>query len=382
MLSLAVGSAAMIVLFSVFNGFERLIADLYTAFYSDMQIAPATGKFFALSPEKIAAIRAIKGIETVAPVIEDNVLVNTDDEQIVVSLRGVNSDYFKVNNLQPYIAAGRDSVHAGSLPTALVGLHIAARLGLSVDNDFSRLTVYYPNANAENIALNPLSAFSTLDLRPDGIFRVQEDFDARYVLASLPLVQQLFGVAGKWSSIEMRLARHASPLKVQASLKALLGKDFLVNTRFEQNRTLNTVMRTEKWATYAILLFILLIASVNMIGAMSLLVLEKQKDMAVLTAMGAKRSTIRAIFLIEGMLWAALGGGIGLLAGLILCAGQQQWGWVKLNGDFIIQAYPVAIQFTDAVVIAITVLAVGAAAAAYPAASAGRKEALTAEVWR
>src|SRR5205823_3373976 len=152
----------------------------------------------------------------------------------------------------------------------------------------------------------------------------------RYVLATLPLVQELFGAAGKWSSIEIKLAAHADERIVQRGLRQALGKDFMVETRYEQNRTLNSVMRTEKWATYAILLFILLIASVNMIGAMSLLVLEKGRDMAILTAMGARRSMIRAVFLLEGMLWAAVGGGTGLLLGALICLGQQRWGWVKL----------------------------------------------------
>jgi lipoprotein-releasing system permease protein len=153
----------------------------------------------------------------------------------------------------------------------------------------------------------------------------------------------------------------------------VLGSDYVVETRYEQNRTLNGVMRTEKWATYAILLFVLLIASVNMIGAMSLLVLEKRRDMAIMTAMGAQRGLIRAVFLIEGMLWAAVGGSVGILLGALLCLGQQRWGWVKLNGEFIIEAYPVAMHGWDFLVIGVTVLGVGALAAVYPAMRAGVK---------
>jgi lipoprotein-releasing system permease protein len=169
---------------------------------------------------------------------------------------------------------------------------------------------------------------------------------------------------------------------VQQQLRKILGSSFKVETRFEQNKTLNGVMRSEKWATYVILLFILLIASVNMIGAMSLLVLDKGKDMAVLRAMGASRGLIRRIFVLEGMLWAAVGGGFGLLLGFLLCLGQQYFGWVKLSGDFIIQSYPISMQAMDFVLVAVTVLVVGLLASLYPAIRAGKKPELAGESWR
>lgn len=367
MLALAVGAAAMLILFSVFNGFEQVIGKLYTAFYSDMRITPLRGKFFTPDSLQLQRIHGIAGVQAVAPVIEDNVFVHSEDEQMVVTLKGVTSDYFKVNSLRPYIISGRDTVRGGALPTAIVGVHIAARLGLAVDNDFSRIDLYYPNPEVDNPVLNPADAYGMLELRPDGIFKVQEEFDARYVLAPLPLVQTLFRRAGAVSALELKLASGARERDVQRKLQAIFGPHYKVATRYEQNHTLNSVMRAEKWATYAILLFVLLIASVNMVGAMSLLVLEKRRDMAILAAMGAERKTIRAIFLIEGMLWAAAGGGAGILAGALLCLGQQKWGWVKLNGVFIIDAYPVAMQASDFVVIALTVLGVGALAAVYPA---------------
>lgn len=367
MLALAVGSAAMIILFSVFNGFEEVIGNLYTAFYSDVRVTPAKGKFFELSPEQMKSLRGIQGIDVVAPIIEDNVFVRTEDEQIVVTLRGVTREYFGVNDLKTYIVAGGDSVHAGEQPTAIAGMHIAARLGLQVDNPLSSFTVYYPKMEGSGPALNPMDAVSSLELRPDGIFKVQEEFDQRYVLASLPLVQELFNASGLWSSVELKLKPGVKPEWVQQKLRKLLGKDFIVETRFEQNHTLNSVMRTEKWATYVILLFVLLIASVNMIGAMTLLVLEKSKDMALLTVMGARKQLVRSIFIWEGLIWAAAGGLTGITIGALICLGQKRYGWVKLSGDFIIPAYPVALKFSDFVVVGITVLAVGVLATLYPA---------------
>ncbi len=375
MLALAVGSAAMVCLFSVFNGFDKVIGDLYTAFYSDIQVTPARGKFISFPQDRLAQMRACKGVAALAPVIEDNVLLHNEDEQLVVTLRGIGPEYYRVNNLHRYIVAGRDTVTmTPGLPTAITGMHIAARFGLSVDNNFNRLEVYYPNA-AEGATLNPMNAFNTLELKPDGIFKVQEDFDARYVLAPIEAVQELLGRSGQYSSFEIKLAPGANEAAVRKSLASILGPDYKIETRAEQNHTLASVMRSEKWATYVILLFILLIASVNMIGAMSLLVLEKARDLAILTAMGIGRQKARAVFLLEGILWAAVGGGGGLLLGMMLCLAQQRWGLVKLSGDFVIDAYPVDMRGKDFCLVAFTVLAVGLLAAIYPSIRAGRRPA-------
>ena len=367
MLAIAVGAGAMIILFSIFNGFENLIKDLYKAFYPEIKITPATGKFFALDREKFSALKSINGISAITTVIEDNVLLNSDEEQVVAVLKGIDNQYTSVNNIKPYIYEGADSVIVSPIPTALVGLHIANRLGIETTNVFSRISVYYPNTEAKNIALNPQSAFQNLQLRPDGIFRVQDEFDQKYILAPIQLVQKLFLQEDKYSSIEIGLSPGTNDDEIKSKIQKLLGNNFIVATRFEQNRTLYMVMQTEKWVVYAILLLVLLIASFNMVGALTMLVLEKQKDIAILKAMGAPTNTIRKVFISEGMLWAFVGGSFGLIVGGLVCLGQQHYQWIKLTGGFIIEAYPVALQFTDFVVVILTVLLVGIAAAAYPA---------------
>ncbi len=368
MLAIMVGSAAMIILFSVFNGFEVVVRDLYKAFYPDMRITPANGKFFKAPQQFYTQLRAQQGIQQIAPVIEDNVLINTEKGEIVIAtLKGIDNRYFAVNEVQPYITNGRDSLTPGILPTAIIGMQIAGRIGLDVNNDFSRLNVHYPNSKAENLTLNPTEAERTLLLKPDGIFRVQDEFDDKYILAPIALTQELFGEEGNISAIEMKLKPGTDADQLKRQLQQLTGKDLVVETRFEQNHTLYQVLRTEKWATYAILLFVLLIASVNMIGALSLLVLEKEKDMAILSAMGAPAPTIRVIFLLEGLLWSGIGGLFGIIIGGFICWGQQHFGWVELNGTFVIKAYPVALQATDFVLVLSTVIGVGLLAAWYPA---------------
>jgi lipoprotein-releasing system permease protein len=375
MLAIAVGSGALIVLFSVFNGFEGLVQELYKAFYPELRITAAKGKFFELSPAQQSRIAALPGIRRMSQVIEDNVLVNSNEEQLVVRLKGIDDHFISVNDIKPYIIEGNSELQGLPQPTAIIGMHIANQLGLDVRSFLSRLTVYYPNADAGPANLDPSRAFQSLQLKPEGVFRVQDEFDSRYVLAPLAQARELFRQPGRISSLEIAMDEGADGKKLKEQIAQMLGNAFVVETRFEQNRTLYMVMRTEKWAVYAILLLVLLIASFNMVGALSLLVLEKQKDVAILRAMGARPATIRLIFVLEGMLWALVGGGIGLLLGLGICLGQQHFQWIKLQGAFIIEAYPVVLQGADFALVIATVLVVGLLAAWYPAMRATRVDA-------
>lgn len=371
MLALAVGSAALIILFSVFNGFEQVVGDLYKAFYPDIRITAARGKFFdpAALPK---SIYAVKGVETGTPVIEDNALVNREDEQVVVAVKGIQNEYFTVNRVSEYITDGRNRLTLEPMPTAIIGSGVASQMGLDVENAFSRLLLHYPNPDIQGGPVSPQDAFQSIELKPDGVFRVQEEFDSRYVLAPLGLVQELLHREGRISSLEIKLQPRVRLEEVKKELQQLVGPDFKVETRFEQNRLLYGVMRSEKWATYAILLFVLLIASVNLTGALLLLVLEKQQDAAILVAMGATGSFLRRLFLSEGLLWAGLGGTFGLLLGSLLVLGQMRFGWVRMGESFIINAYPVQLRATDIPVVFFTVILVGLLAALYPAARAAR----------
>lgn len=373
MTAIAVGSGALIILFSVFNGFESLVKDLYKAFYPDIKITAARGKFFSITSQQRSSITHIAGITAVASVIEDNVLANNGDDQFVATIKGVDTAYFSVNDIKPYITEGDDSL-SDAYPGAIMGEHIANLMGADVHNVFSSVMFYYPNTKLVDPSLDPADAFQSLKLKPEGIFKVQDEFDSKYVLASLPLVQQLFGEPGRVSSIEIAIGKNSAPDAIKLQLQQMLGSSYKVETRFEQNKTLYLVMRTEKWAVYAILLLVLLIASFNTIGALSLLILEKQKDMAILRAMGAPTTTIRQIFLAEGVLWSLTGGLIGMLLGGLLCLGQQYFGWIKIGGSFIIDAYPVQLQAMDFLLVIATILLVGLLAAWFPSRRATRTE--------
>lgn len=374
MVAIAVSSCAMIILFSVFNGFNNLVDDLYKAFYPEIKITAAKGKFFA-PDEKIKQALQSDAIDISTLVLEDNVLVNTEEgETIPVTLKGVGENYFKVNDVKPYVTKGVDSVIEVPVPTAILGQHIAATLGIDVDNVFARMMVYYPNGAADAGSLDPANAFQSMIVKPDGSFFVQEEFDTKYILAPLASVQELMQQQGHASSVEIKLKSGFSSVKLKGQLQQKLGADYVVATRYEQNKAVYMVMQSEKWAGYAILLFVLLIASFNMVSALSLLVLEKQKDMGILRTMGLLPSALSRVILLEGVLWALLGGGIGLGSGLLLCWAQVQFKLIKIPGAFIIDAYPVAVVWTDILVVLVTVSAVGFLAALYPARRAARQK--------
>ena len=375
MVAIAVGSCAMIILFSVFNGFEALVKQNYKAFYPDLKITPARGKFFKLTPQQTANIQSMTGVSAVTTVIEDNVLAREDnmggsnkgiDNQLVVTLKGIDHNYMRVNDLHPYLLQPADSVSEGQPNTALAGEQILKQLGVDPSNVYSYLMLYYLNPAVTNPEADPESAFESLRLHPSGGFSVLEEFDSRYILAPLSLARKLFNADSMCSSLELSVAG-GKLNDTKSKLAQLLGKNYRIESRYEQNKTMYMVMNTEKWAVYIILLLVLFIASFNMVGALFMLVLEKQKDLSILKAMGLGKGAIRAVILAEGVLWALIGGGVGLILGTIICLAQQYFGIIKINGSFLVDAYPVKIELTDILLVLATIIVVGLSASFYPA---------------
>ena len=368
MVAIAVSSAAMIIIFSVFNGLETLVKESYVAFYPDIRVSVIKGKFFAADETRIKTIQQIAGVKNVATTIEDNVLVNDNDntQQKVITLKGIENNYFAVNDLKKYIVQGDDSVSTGHPYTAISGMRIVNELGINIKFNDSKIDLYYLNPNVTNPEADPASAYQELGVHPSGVFKVQDDFDGKYVLAPLRLVQTLFREEGKYSAIEISVIK-GNEEKVKHQLEQLFGSGYRVENRYEQNRTMYRVMGSEKWAVYAILLLVLFIASFNMIGALSMLVIEKQKDIAILKAMGANPWAIRKVFLLEGVLWSLVGGISGIILGVLICLAQQKFSIIKFQGSFLVPAFPVELQFGDLALVTGTILAVGILASWYPA---------------
>ena len=374
MIAIAVGTAALIIVLSVFNGFEDLVQSLYSDFYSDIRVAPANGKFITITPQQEEKMKAVAGVKEVSLVAEEKAMLsNGNDYQSIIFLKGVESNYPKVNKLQQHIERGSYNVGTPDKPLLLIGAGIESAVGADPNVGLAPLTLYIPNREAKR--LNSLDAMNSAEINVSGTFLVQQEFDNKYAFTNLPFLQYMLNLQPRqFSSVEIALQRNTDELKVQEQLQSVLGATFIVQTRYQQNQSLFSVMQTEKWVIFGILSLILLIAAFNMIGALTMLVLEKQKDIAVLKAMGANNGLIQSIFLGEGFLLAGVGSAIGMLLALLICLAQIHFKIIPLEGGtFIIDYYPVKLFLSDFLLVAATVFIVSLLAAWIPSRKAARQ---------
>ena len=365
MIAIAVGTAALIIVLSVFNGFEDLVKGLYADFYADMRMIPASGKTFHISSQQIQQIAKTKGVAVISYVAEEKAVLN-GVYQSIVTLKGVDAQYTAINkiNTPQHIIRGKFLLGDMANPQLVVGAGIESAAGVDVERGIYPAILFLPNKQAAKLSGDDgLNSFKVL---PSGTFAVQQDFDNKYVFSNLAFVKFMLGMqADEFSSIEMKIDGDA--MLVKAELQLQLGKGFQLETRYEQNRSLYAVMQVEKWVIYGILSLILVVAAFNMIGALTMLVLEKQKDIAVLKAMGASNRLIQQIFLSEGLLLAGIGGTSGLLLATMVCWVQIKFKLIKLGGSsFIIDYYPVKMAPADFLLVGGTVVLIALIAAIIP----------------
>lgn len=365
-LAIAVGTAALIVVLSVFNGFEDLVRGMYSDFYSDIRISPATGKFFKMDTVQLKAIRHTAGVKELSCVVEEKSMLMNGDAQSIVTLKGVDDQFPFVNQLQAHVTRGHYDMGSADRPLLVAGAGIENAVAVDPESNLSTLTIYLPDRSASNFSAE--EGMRSFNVNIAGAFMIQQEFDNKYAFTNLPFVQYMLDLKPhEYSSIELAVTSDYQLLRVKQRLQKLLGKDFVVRTRLEQNQSLFTVMQVEKWVIYGILSLILVVAAFNMIGALTMLVLEKQKDIAVLKAIGANDHTIQKIFLGEGLVLAAVGGIAGMLLAFIICIVQLKFKLVKLEGGtFIIDYYPVKMLGWDFLLVTITVLFVTILAAWLP----------------
>lgn len=365
MIAIAVGSAALIIVLSVFNGFEDLVKGLYADFYADMRIVPSQGKTFHISASQIQRIKNTGGVAIISFVAEEKAVLN-GAFQSIVSMKGVDAQYTLINkiNTPQHIPRGKFDLGTVENPKIVVGAGIENAAGVDVEKGLYPAILFMPNKEASRLsAEDGLHSFKVM---PSGTFAIQQDFDNKYVFSNLAFVKYMLGMADdEFSGIEMKIT--GDPEVVKKQLQLQLGKNFLVETRYEQNKSLYAVMQVEKWVIYGILTLILIVAAFNMIGALTMLVLEKQKDIAVLKAMGATDQRIQQIFLSEGLLLAGLGGLSGILIAVIICWIQIKFQLIKLGGNsFIIDYYPVKLAPWDFLLVTGTVVFIAIIAAFIP----------------
>lgn len=373
-LAILIGTAALIIILSAFNGFESLVKSLYSSFYSDLRISAQKGKVINLTEEQIKKIRSLPGVKAASLVAEDRALLQNHELQTVVMVKGVDDQYPKVSNLPTKLVRGRYELGTAGQPRAVMGVGIENAIGVLADRMLMPLTVYMPRKGVTDMQ-NPLEALSEGMLVPAGSFAVQMEFDNKYVMTNLDFARQYLSYGpDEYSSVELAADQQERIPEIKQALQRMLGTAFKVEDRFEQNRTLYTTINLEKWAIYSIFTLILLVASFNMVGALSMLVLEKKKDIQVLRAMGASKSLVMKIFIAEGLVLAGIGAIGGVLLALLLYYLQVNYKLVPLQGDsFLIDYYPVKLVWRDFILVITTALGIGFLASWFPAYRASRQ---------
>jgi len=368
----AIGTTALILVLSVFNGFENLVLSMYNSFDPHLKITSTEGKTF--NPEQAKNLLfTVEEIETSALVLEEKVLLKYQEKEYIATAKGVSEQYLQLTNFDSLLVDGEYINGFESNNVAVVGRGVAYYLSMGIGSMFEQLKVFVPNRNSKTL-LNPATAFKQSSVLPVGVFGVQAEVDAAYIITPLLFIQQLSERNNEVSAIEIKLKNEGQMLALQEKLQTILGGKYTVKNRLEQQEFLYKILNTEKLAVFLILTFIMIIATFNIVGSLSMLMLDKKKDINTLRSLGCTVQDIQSLFFKKSMLTISLGIGTGLFIGLGLAFLQQTFGFITMGGgSFVINTYPVAIVFTDVVLVSITVLIIGVLASWYPARVLGRR---------
>ncbi len=372
-IGVTVGTMALVIVLSVFNGFDSVVKSLFSAFDPEIQISAVKGKTF--SPGELSAnILAIPGVEAVSEVLEENVLLLYGDKQHIATIKGVDEFYQDVSGLDSMIYEGSMKLLDNNRSYAVVGQGVAYHLRIGL-NFINPLWVYTIDRKSKINMAQPEESIRRDFIYPSGIFSIEQDFDSRYVIVPIEFTRKLLSYEEEVTFLELKLDPSFSAEQVQDEIIAKAGEGYHVKNREQQNALFYQVMRTEKWAIFLILTFILIIASFNIIGSLSMLIIDKKRDILTLRNMGASNRLIERIFLVEGWLISITGSLLGLGLGTGISWIQQHFGLIKLagSGSFVIDSYPVRIEGIDILLIWVTVVLIGLIAARYPVRQISRK---------
>ncbi len=365
---IAFATCCQVLVLSVFNGFEDLVKSLYSSFYSDLKIVPAAGKTFVMSKELLAKLNEQPGIRGVSMIAEEKALLRNGDAQTVVTVKGVDDNFEKISGVPHKLTKGKFNIGTADDPGLIVGSGIENAAGVTVNEAFAPQFVTLILPKKSSAGADPLESLSEGNVSPSGVFTIQQDFDNQYAISNIAFLKQQMGLGeDEYSAIEIKLRNGADAGDTRKQLQSLVGTTLKVQTKYEQNSNLYGTMQLEKWAIYAVLTLILIIAAFNMVSSLTMLVLEKKQDIAILQSMGTTKTQVKKIFLSEGVLLAAIGAATGMLLALIICILQVKFKLIKLQGGtFLIDYFPVKLIATDFLLVATTAMAIALLAAWFP----------------
>ncbi len=372
MIGVAIGTMALIVVLSVFNGLEGVLRSVYQTFDPDLKIESVKGKSFPVTDEFLSEINEISGIDATAQVIEDNALVSYRDQQVVVRIKGIEESYLKANKLDTFLLQGELKLKEAEQNFSILGAGVAYELGILLDNDLFEMEIVYPKN------LRPEATFSTNALRrvkvkPAAVFSVEQAYDESLVMIPIDAAKRILSYNDERTSVEVYIEEGANLSRVKSALEAVLGDDFKVLDSDEQHAELLKAVKIEKLFVYIALTFITLIASFNIFFSLSMLAIEKRRDMSVLFAFGATKNLVKGIFIKQGVIIAVLGSTVGLSLGLLLCWIQKTYELIGLGmSNSVSQAYPVKIIWSDFLMVGLSITIITILTAYRPAVLASK----------
>ncbi len=360
----AIGSFAMIIVLSAFNGLETLVADLYTSVDPDIRISPAKGKTIALDSIEIDTIIRWDEVQAIAPTLEETVFLQFKDQQSIVTLRGISEAYLPYLGLEEHVVEGELGITSNGYPRALLGYGVADNLNLFISEGYEGIKVFAAKRGQEN-SLNPESKFVQERIVPMGIVTLNPEFDYAYIYVPFDFAERVLQYENQASFIDMTLKPSIDAMLVKQRLANLLGDQYVVKTRMELNDVLFKTNATEKWVTFFILSFILIVATFNLIGSLTMLIIDKKKDISLLRSLGQTARDVQRIFLFEGLLITGLGALVGMGLGVTLIVLQQYVGFFPLQGG-LVEFYPVELHLADVLAVLGVVFTIGLLASIIP----------------
>lgn len=366
---IAIATCCQVVVLSVFNGFEDLVKSLYSSFYNDIKVVPATGKTFHFTAAQFQEIKNSSFTYGASAIAEEKALLKNGDAQTVVNLKGVDENFAKISEVPDKLVNGDFNLGDLDEPEIIVGSGIqnAASISLSKAFQTDPLTIILPKKNSTSN--DPFESISEGNVTASGVFSIQQDFDNTYALTNIAFLKRQLGFeADEYSAIEIKLKPGSNVADAKKAYEKMLPAGLIVQSRYEQNSNLYATMRMEKWAIFAVLTLILIIAAFNIISALTMLVLEKKKDISILKSMGTTKLSVLKIFLGEGLLLAGIGAFTGILLAVIICLLQLKFKLIKLQGgSFLIDYFPVKLVATDFLLVGFAAMAIAFIASWFPA---------------
>jgi len=357
MLGVLIGSAALIIILSVFNGFEKVILSLYSNFTPEIKIETRLGKTFDPNTPYFNALHKDARIFSYTEVLEEKVLIRYGDKPFLGTIKGVSDDFLKNKRLDSTVQIGSFTLKSGGRDFAVIGTTIQANLGINVHDNLSPMEIFSPRRGVVNSA-NPLNEFVVRSINASGVFAIQQEFDD-ILVTPIEFARDLLDQPKEISSIELTYKRGTNLTSVQNKIKDEIGDKFTVKNRKEQNTELYKTLNYERWSIFMILTFVLIIAIFNIIGSLTMLVIDKRQDIAILSSLGANKQTIQGIFFFEGMMISLIGCIAGIVLGLAFCLVQQHFGLIKMGAQMsVIDAYPVDLDIANFVLVFLTVGAI------------------------